>query len=53
MIVGDFELFTNVTHNLEKTATIKKKHECFDLNEEDIYHLEFVVQEIKRKLDLK
>lgn len=52
MIVGDFELFTEVTRDLEKTATIMKKHEVFRLSEEDIYHLEFVVQEAKRQLKL-
>jgi hypothetical protein len=53
VIVGDFELFTETTIDNAKTATIRKKHECFCLDEEDIYHLEFVIQEAKRKLNLK
>ena len=42
MIVGDFELFTDTLVDKNKTATIRKKHECFELEEDDIYHLEFV-----------
>jgi hypothetical protein len=52
MIVGDFELFTDNIDNV-KTATVRKCHECFALNVEDIYHLEFVIKEIKRQLNLK
>jgi hypothetical protein len=54
MIVGDFELFTWLECPTQiKRAKILMKHECFELVEEDIYHLEFIVKEMKRKLDLK
>ncbi len=59
MIVGDFEYFVKTTPNNLKekfdkvTATVRKKHKCFDLNEDDIYHLGFVIEDIKRRLNLK
>lgn len=51
MIVGDFEFY--VSDGKPKTATIRKKHECFELNEDDIYRLGFIIEDIKRRLNLK
>lgn len=62
MIVGDFEFHVSdgwkaatmtPDEDRPRTVTIRKKHECFDLEVEDIYHLEFIIQEIKRNLNLK
>lgn len=52
MIVGDFELHTEVGPDNSKNAVIRKKHEAFYLDESDIYHLEFVIQEAKRQLKI-
>jgi hypothetical protein len=53
LIIGDFELHTEITIDQEKTAVVRKVHEAFYLNEDEIYHLEFVIKEAKRQLNLK
>ncbi len=55
MIVGRLEMkcfSSSTTAFIVKhyNDTVKKQ---IDLDEDDIYHLEFIIKEIKRKLDLK
>ena len=54
MIFGEFEYIIDFTNNLEKTASIKKgPADHFLLDKESIYQLEFIIQDIKRKLNLE
>lgn len=49
MIVGDFEFYIEAVPNEQTAITLRKKHECFMLDKHDVYHLEFVIREIKRQ----
>lgn len=53
MIIGEFELHTEITVDQEKAAVVRKVHEAFYLDEDEIYQLEFVIKEAKRRLNLK
>ena len=53
MIVGEFEFEIYDENDKFKQAEVRKGHEVFYVDREEVYQLEFIIQEIKRQMNLK
>jgi hypothetical protein len=53
LIVGEFEFEIYDENDKFKKAEVRKGHEVFYIDIEEIYQLEFIIKELKRRLKLK